>query len=140
MRSTRKRDTSAELAVQLELDRRGLRYDVDRQLLPGIRRKADLVFGAARVAVLIDGCFWHGCPIHGTWPKQNADWWRQKIERNRTRDADTNRRLSEAGWRVIRAWAHEDPADVADCIEAAVRDEQATVGYYPTECSASSAG
>jgi DNA mismatch endonuclease (patch repair protein) len=95
--------------------------------LPGLRRRADLVFGTARVAVYVDGCFWHGCPVHGTWPKANAEWWRTKIEANRNRDADTDRRMNEAGWLVIRVWEHEG-AGAADRIEAAVRSKQATSG------------
>jgi DNA mismatch endonuclease (patch repair protein) len=90
----------------------GLRFKVDAAVLPGVRRRADIVFAGQRVAVFVDGCFWHGCPIHGTWSKSNAEFWRNKIETNRTRDTDTNRRLAEAGWKVIRVWEHE-PLDVA---------------------------
>ena len=73
------------------------------------RRKIDIAFVGAQVAVFVDGCFWHGCPVHGTRPRANADWWRWKIERNQTRDRDTDGLLSEAGWEVIRVWEHEDP-------------------------------
>jgi DNA mismatch endonuclease (patch repair protein) len=79
------------------------------------------VFSRARVAVFVDGCFWHGCPTHGTWPKQNGDWWREKIETNRQRDADTDRRISAAGWVVVRLWEHEDPNVGADAVERLVR-------------------
>lgn len=77
---------------------------------PGIRRRADILFTKARVAVFVDGCFWHKCPVHGTEPKANAEWWRAKLQRNVERDRDTDRRLEEAGWTVIRLWEHEDPA------------------------------
>jgi DNA mismatch endonuclease (patch repair protein) len=104
----------------------GLRYRVDRAPIRGLRRRADIVFSAARVAVFVDGCFWHGCPDHGTWPKSNAAWWREKIEANKSRDADTNARLAQAGWRVIRVWAHDDPQvaarEVANTVLGAVME------------------
>lgn len=118
---TRGRDTKPELAVRRELHRRGLRYFVDRALLPGLRRRADLVFPRSRVAVYVDGCFFHGCPVHATWPKRNADFWREKIEANRARDRDTDRRLADAGWAVVRAWEHEDPCVVADRVETVLQ-------------------
>lgn len=118
MATTGQRDTAAELAVRSELHARGLRYRVDIPPLRGIRRRADVVFTRAHVAVFIDGCFWHGCPEHATWPRHNAEFWRTKIEINRRRDLDTNLRLSEAGWGVIRAWEHETPSEVADRVES----------------------
>ena len=126
MTSTRGRDTSAELAVRSAAHRRGLRYRVDAAPLKGVRRRADMLFSARRVAVFIDGCFWHGCPIHYQAPRSNADYWARKVETNTERDRDTDRRLEAAGWLVVRAWEHEDPESVADRIEAAVtssRDE-----------------
>lgn len=113
MAQQRARDTSTELALRRELHRLGLRYRVHRRPLPGVRREADVVFGPSRVAVFVDGCFWHGCPEHATWPRSNAEFWRTKIEGNRLRDADTDRRLIEAGWAVPRVWEHEDPAVAA---------------------------
>ena len=84
----RTRDTAPELAVRRLLHAMGLRYRVDRQPLPGLRRRADLVFGPARVAVYIDGCFWHGCPEHGNpRPRANSGYWPAKIQRNQARDA-----------------------------------------------------
>ena len=112
MQSQRVRDTRPELAVRRLLHAAGLRYRVDRPPLPGLRRRADIVHGPSRLAVFIDGCFWHGCPTHGNLPTANAAFWEAKLARNRERDADTDRRLTEAGWEVIRAWEHEDPADV----------------------------
>jgi DNA mismatch endonuclease (patch repair protein) len=94
---------------------------VDRAVFKDRRRRADVVFGPARVVVFVDGCFWHGCPEHATWPAANADYWREKIESNRARDRDTDLRLAAEGWQVIRVWEHEDPAEAADVIEAAVR-------------------
>jgi DNA mismatch endonuclease (patch repair protein) len=66
-----------------------------------------------KVAVFCDGCYWHGCPEHGTWPKANAEWWREKIEANKRRDQDTDAELAAAGWAVIRVWEHQDPKDAA---------------------------
>jgi DNA mismatch endonuclease, patch repair protein len=125
MRAARQRDTSPELAVRSELHRRGLRFYVDRAPLPALRRRADIVFPRRRVAVYVDGCFWHGCPDHGTWPKANADWWRSKIEANRTRDRDTDRRLEEAGWTAVHAWEHETVAAIADRVVFALAPPEA---------------
>jgi DNA mismatch endonuclease (patch repair protein) len=121
MRRQRRRDTAAELAVRREVWRRGLRYRVDARPLRELRRRADLVFSRARVAVYIDGCFWHRCPEHGTLPKSNHDWWREKLEANVRRDRDTDERLRAAGWSVVRVWEHEDAVGAADRIEASVR-------------------
>jgi DNA mismatch endonuclease (patch repair protein) len=89
--------------------------------IKGVRRRADVVFTRSRVAVFVDGCFWHACPIHATWPKANADWWRAKLKANVERDRDTDRRLGDAGWSVVRVWEHESAADAADRVEDAVR-------------------
>jgi DNA mismatch endonuclease (patch repair protein) len=80
----------------------------------GLRRRADIVFPAKKLAVFVDGCFWHGCPLHAKIPKTNAIWWQRKIELNRRRDAETDQRLADSGWRVVRAWAHENLEEVAD--------------------------
>lgn len=113
MARQRARDTATELALRRELHRLGLRYRVHRRPLPGVRREADVVFGPSQVAVFVDGCFWHGCPEHATWPRSNAQFWRAKIEGNRMRDIDTDRRLIEAGWVALRIWEHEDPVAAA---------------------------
>ncbi len=115
------RDTQPELALRRLLYSAGLRYRVDRAPLPGLRRRADVVFGPARVAVFVDGCFWHGCPQHGTRPRSNEQWWHDKLERNRWRDRDSDDRLLAAGWQVLRVWEHEDPAAAAQRVQAAVR-------------------
>ncbi|GIV03542.1 MAG: very short patch repair endonuclease [Fimbriimonadales bacterium] len=114
MKRVRQRGTDAELALRRALHARGLRYRLHVPLLTKPRRVADIVFPGPRVAVFVDGCFWHGCPEHGTWPKKNADFWRQKIEANRARDADTNRRLEALGYAVVRVWTHEDAEEAAE--------------------------
>lgn len=121
MARTGRRDTVAELRLRSELHRRGYRYRVDYPPLRGVRRRADIVFTRRRLAVFVDGCFWHGCTEHATWPKNNAAWWRAKLEDNRRRDRDTDRRLREAGWCVLRVWEHEDPAQAAERIASALR-------------------
>lgn len=120
MKLTKRRDTVPELAIRRVLHARGFRYLVDRQVIPGLRRRADLVFSSSKVAVFVDGCFWHRCPNHGTLPKSNGKWWATKLERNRQRDAHTNRELRRLGWRVIRVWEHESPARAAARVEAAI--------------------
>lgn len=127
MQAARRRDTAPEMALRVALHRRGLRYRVDAAVLDGIRRRADLVFSVARVAIFVDGCFWHGCPLHGTWPKANATFWRNKIMANKQRDADTDRRLRAAGWQVLRFWEHDDLAGKADRVEAVVRQRATTL-------------
>lgn len=108
MQRVRQKNTSAESALRRELHARGIRYRIHVPVLTKPRRVADVAFSGLRVAVFVDGCFWHGCPAHATWPKQNAAFWRDKIEANMARDKDTNERLRAQGWRVIRVWAHED--------------------------------
>lgn len=115
-----RRDTGPERALRSELHRRGLRYRVQVSLVDR-RRKHDIVFTRAKVVVEVRGCFWHGCPDHGTLPKANRDWWAEKIEANRRRDEDTDERLAAAGWTVIVVWEHDDPVAAADRVEATVR-------------------
>jgi DNA mismatch endonuclease (patch repair protein) len=119
MVANRRRDTTPELAVRRELHRRGLRFRVDYPVLP--RRRADIAFPRRRVAVFIDGCFWHDCPEHGTASKANAEFWAEKLAANKTRDRDTDLRLGEVGWTVLRFWEHEGIEDVVRRIEATVR-------------------
>jgi DNA mismatch endonuclease (patch repair protein) len=109
----RQRDTDVERALRSQLHRMGLRFRVHRRPLKGLRREADIVFSSARVAVFVDGCFWHGCSAHGTWPRANAEWWRQKLETNIARDRDTDSQLREAGWEPVRVWEHERPNEAA---------------------------
>ena len=114
------KDTAAELAVRRLLHAAGLRYRVEYPVPGMARRRIDVAFTGVKVAVLIDGCFWHGCPEHATQPKSNAEWWRQKLDRNMARDTETTEHLSATGWEVLRFWEHESPEDVARRISAAV--------------------
>jgi DNA mismatch endonuclease (patch repair protein) len=125
MRACRSRNTTPELEVRRALHAKGLRYFVDRSPTAGVRSRADLLFTGARVAVFIDGCFWHSCPQHASVPKANRTWWQQKLAANVQRDAMTNSRLSEQGWLVLRFWEHEATTDVATTIVAAVRRRRA---------------
>jgi DNA mismatch endonuclease (patch repair protein) len=109
METTKRRDTEPELALRSELHRLGYRFRVDFRL-DGTRRRADIVFPREQIAVYVDGCFWHGCPLHGTMPKQNREWWQAKLEANKKRDHETNDHLRAAGWVVLRFWEHEDPS------------------------------
>lgn len=121
MARVRRRDTAPELELRSELHRRGLRYRVDRRPLKGVPSRADLVFGPAKVAVYVDGCFWHSCPEHGTMPRSNEAFWQEKLARNQERDATVNELLADAGWTVVRIWEHEDIDAAADRVESAVR-------------------
>lgn len=112
MKATKGRDNQREVALRSRLHRMGLRFRLHVRLLKQSTRSVDVVFPKARVAVFLDGCFWHGCPLHGTWPKNNATFWRTKIEANRMRDRDTDDRLFSEGWTVVRIWEHEQ-LDVA---------------------------
>ena len=123
MKAVRRRGTKAERLVCEKLDEFEVQYKVEYTPVPGIRRRADICFPEARIAVFIDGCFWHSCPLHGTSPQANHEWWEAKLEANRQRDAGTNRILSEAGWKVFRFWAHESAEDVARTIFDAYRSE-----------------
>lgn len=118
------KDTGVELAVRRLLYAAGLRYRVEYPV-PGMpRRRIDVAFPGTKVAVLIDGCFWHGCPRHATQPKANADWWRTKLDRNMARDRETTEHLIAEGWTVLRFWEHEAPADVAVRVGAAVEQRR----------------
>ena len=121
MSKQRRRDTAPELALRRELHRRGVRFFVDRAPVPGMRRRADLVFPRKHVAVYVDGCFWHRCPQHATDPRNNAEWWAAKLAANVARDRDTDVRLVEQGWRVVRVWEHESAPAAADKVQAALR-------------------
>jgi len=125
MQSTKRRDTLPELVLRQKLHALGLRYRVDAKPLPESRRKADIVFRRAKVAVFVDGCFWHGCPEHASWPRANANFWSNKIEANRARDADTNCGLEEQGWLVIRIWEHQDLEEASKDIHFRVRNRLA---------------
>lgn len=119
--NARGRDTGPELALRRELWRRGMRYRVDWQL-PGLtRRRADIAFPRERLLIFVDGCFWHGCEAHSRATRTNTSFWNEKIQRNRERDRDTDRRMTQAGWDVLRVWEHEGVAEAADEIQRRVR-------------------
>ena len=122
MRAIRRRDSRPELILRSLLHGMGLRYRVDYAIpMEGRRPRADIAFTRKRVAVFVDGCFWHGCPEHGGSPKQNSGYWTAKIARNRERDAEQAERLTTLGWTVVRVWEHEDPVTVAERLRQMVR-------------------
>lgn len=125
LKRQRQRDTKPELALRRELHRRGLRYRINTPAIDR-RRRHDIVFASAKVVVDVRGCFWHGCPDHGTLPKANSEWWRTKLEANRERDSDTASRLAEAGWSLIIVWEHDDPLAAADLVEDTLLHRLAT--------------
>jgi DNA mismatch endonuclease (patch repair protein) len=120
MRSNRRRDTAPELAVRRLLHARGLRYRVDHRVVPESRSRADIAFTRQRIAVFIDGCFWHSCPEHLHLPKANADYWIPKLARNVERDAEVTALLRDLGWTVLRFWEHVPAATAASEIVDAV--------------------
>lgn len=120
-----RRDTRPELELRRALHRLGLRYRLQRRPLPAVRRTVDLVFASTRTAVEVRGCFWHACPDHGSKPKVNSEWWRDKLARTQARDAETERLLLNAGWKLIVVWEHEHPALAAERIAAIVADRRA---------------
>jgi DNA mismatch endonuclease, patch repair protein len=120
MSRIRGRNTGPEVAVRRALWALGFRYRT-HSAIPG---RPDIVFASARVAVFIDGCFWHGCPLHGVKPKTNRDFWREKIRKNRMRDRRVTHLLKADGWSVLRFWEHEvndSPLKVTSAIARAVR-------------------
>ncbi len=121
MSTLARRDTKPELLLRRELHRRGLRYRVQVKVPGNDRRSIDVAFTRVRLAVYVDGCFWHGCPEHVHLPKTNRDWWDWKIVRNQERDRDTDRLLRDAGWQVVRVWEHEAAQSAADLVESAWR-------------------
>jgi len=121
MQGNKSRDTSPELALRRATHALGLRYRVDRRPIPSLNRRADLVFPTERVAVFVDGCYWHGCPQHYAEPKVNSAYWSSKIGRNVERDNDTDRHLRAAGWAVLRFWEHEDARQSAVQVAEVVR-------------------
>lgn len=125
MSANKGRDTKPERLLRSALHRRGLRYRVSARPIADLRRTADVVFTKTRVAVFVDGCFWHGCPEHHRPATKRAEFWQEKIEGNRARDADTNAALNAQGWTVVRVWEHEDPELAAERIDQVVRERTA---------------
>lgn len=116
MTSNRRRDTRPELAIRRLLHARGYRYRVDFAPWSNKRRRADIVFTRRRLAVFVDGCFWHGCPEHGTIPASHVEYWEPKLARNVERDAETTAMAEAEGWRVLRIWEHVPPQDAVHLI------------------------
>jgi DNA mismatch endonuclease (patch repair protein) len=122
MRAIRRRDTKPELALRSELHKRGYRFRVDYPISTHAGRvRPDVVFVRRRVAVFIDGCFWHGCPEHGGRPKSNSRYWDAKLARNRERDQEQAAALTASGWVVVRVWEHEETPAAADRISAVIQ-------------------
>ena len=118
----RRRDTKPEVRLRSELHRRGLRFRKDLLVrTPEAKARVDICFTRARVAVFVDGCFWHMCPIHHHMPKRNTDYWVPKLAANVARDRRVDAAFRDAGWMIIRCWEHEPPGDAADRVEAVVR-------------------
>ena len=121
MSVARRRDTGPELKVRRLLHAAGFRYRVAYPIPGQRRRPIDVAFTRQKVAVFIDGCFWHGCPQHGTAPRANAAWWQAKLATNHERDSDTDRLLSALGWVSLRFWEHEAPEQVAASVAAVIK-------------------
>ena len=131
MREQRTRDTDPEVRLRRELHSRGLRYQLQRRVPERPRQRIDICFPTERVAVFVDGCFWHRCPQHGVMPKHNSKWWRENLNRNAERDREVTEKLTSEGWEVIRVWEHtvrEDAALAAARIEERIRSHRAAHG------------
>jgi DNA mismatch endonuclease, patch repair protein len=113
--------TGPEILLRRELHRRGLRFRVNHPRLPG---RPDIAFTGARVAVFIDGCFWHACPQHGVMPKNNREWWQDKLTRNVERDREKDEQLDKLAWVAVHIWEHENPIQAADVVEKLWRDRR----------------
>lgn len=129
MRGNRRRDTRPELQIRSILHRRGLRFYVDKSIRTNGRSvRPDIVFPRLKVAVFIDGCFWHGCPEHGRRPRSNTEYWRWKLEQNHDRDARVTTALQIGGWDVLRIWEHVPPEEASDQIELALHIRRRVTG------------
>jgi DNA mismatch endonuclease (patch repair protein) len=135
-KANRGRDTGPEVRLRSELHGRGLRFRVNRRVEAGVRTTVDIVFPRERVAVYVDGCFWHQCPEHGTRPKTNGGWWSDKLDGNVARDRRNEAALAARGWQVIRVWEHEDVDTAAELIEAVVRGRRgrSTASAWKRDC------
>jgi DNA mismatch endonuclease, patch repair protein len=131
----RTRDTGPELALCRAAHRLGLRYRVHVAVLPGLRVRADMAFVRAKVAVFVDGCFWHVCPEHATRPKTNAAWWADKLAHNVERDRSVDAALARQGWISFRVWEHDDPNDAARRLCAAVRERVVRLDVASANCA-----
>lgn len=121
MQGNRSQDTRPEVALRSALHRRGLRFRKHRRALAALACRPDVVFPRERVAVFLDGCFWHGCASHGVLPRANRAYWEAKVRVNRERDRRNDSALAAHGWLVVRVWEHEDPEAGANAVEEVVR-------------------
>lgn len=120
MQKQARKDTVPEVELRRELHRRGLRFRVGYRVPGNARRSIDIAFPGSRLAIFVDGCFWHRCPTHSVPAKHNGSWWDRKLAENQRRDRETTQLLEHRGWRVIRIWEHEDPELAADRVEEAL--------------------
>lgn len=121
MRANPRRDTMPERHLRSLLHKRGYRFRTDYLIeVRDCRVRADIAFPSRKVAVFVDGCFWHGCDVHGTSPRVNEHYWRPKLARNHERDRRVDERLAGAGWTVVRIWEHVPPAEAADLVRQAI--------------------
>ncbi|MET9154593.1 very short patch repair endonuclease [Streptomyces griseoflavus] len=125
MRSNRARDTKPELRLRSLLHREGLRFRVNARPVATLRRTADVLFTKDKVAVFVDGCYWHGCPAHRSIPSTNRDFWVSKIEGNKSRDRETNSLLVEHGWFVVRVWEHTPTDDAVTLVRLGLEESKA---------------
>lgn len=123
MSANRRTNTKPELALRSALHGRGYRFRKDLRVeVPGVKVRPDIVFTRLRVAVFVDGCFWHACPEHGRAPTHNEWYWSPKLQRNVARDEKVTESLESAGWRVIRVWEHVAVDEAVTHVEAALRE------------------
>jgi len=127
MKANVAKDTVPELAIRRFLHASGYRYRLHVRPDAKLNRRADIVFRKAQVAVFVDGCFWHGCPLHFVEPKTNPEYWRSKIARNRIRDEETTKALRKSGWKVVRVWEHQAPSAAAARIRRVVDEKLSDV-------------
>lgn len=130
MRMMPRKDTGVELALRRELHRLGMRYRVHLRGIPGT---PDVVLTRARVAIFVDGCFWHRCPAHGTSPKNNSEWWATKLDGNVARDRRKDQQLLHLGWVPVHVWEHENPSVAAARIYAIWRERTGLSASQPRE-------
>jgi DNA mismatch endonuclease (patch repair protein) len=130
----RPKGTQAEIDLRKVLHAQGLRYCLHATLLTKPRRVSEIGFFSAMLAVFVDGGFWHGCLGHASWPKSSADFWREKIETNRSRDADTDQRLNALGWETVQVWEHQDASKAANRITELVDTRKRNGAIYVDDC------
>ena len=120
MQGNRNKDTVPEIQLRSALHRSGLRFFKNRRP-EGVSCRVDILFPTTRLAVFVDGCFWHGCSIHGNQPRTNSAWWHEKLQRNRHRDERNDAELHAEGWQVLRIWEHTAADDAVAMVRAELR-------------------